>query len=227
MGVDHELRLDSDRLRRYRLDRARAAPDAGGCGAFLLFCFCGIRYPTSTWIGGALGDKMTRYALLSQGGEPVLRDFGSAARHRNPARHDLALRSYREAGHEPVPGPERTNAQEPPAAIGYGKPSWTVCLCYAPYAEHLPVPHAEHLPVSRTPSTCRCPARCSARCAPPPRDAESFRRTARPAGGRAAGTGRGVPCRRGGGPGAAGPLASLSWPVPRRTGARAAPCRRT
>ncbi len=29
-------------------------------------------------------------------------------------------------------------------------------------------PHAEHLPVPRTPSTCRCPARCSARCAPPP-----------------------------------------------------------
>ncbi|MEI6217253.1 MAG: M24 family metallopeptidase, partial [Actinomycetes bacterium] len=37
---------------------------------------------TQTWIGGALGDKMTRYALLTRdGGEPMLWDFGSAVRH--------------------------------------------------------------------------------------------------------------------------------------------------
>ncbi|HYG92481.1 MAG TPA: Xaa-Pro peptidase family protein, partial [Nocardioides sp.] len=51
------------------------------CGAFLLFDFYNIRYTTQTWIGGALGDKMTRYALLARGGEPMLWDFGSAARH--------------------------------------------------------------------------------------------------------------------------------------------------
>ena len=27
---------------------------------------------TSTWIGGALGDKMTRYALLTRSAEPML-----------------------------------------------------------------------------------------------------------------------------------------------------------
>jgi Xaa-Pro aminopeptidase len=55
--------------------------EASDCGAFLLFDFYNIRYTTQTWIGGALGDKMTRYALLTRGGEPMLWDFGSAARH--------------------------------------------------------------------------------------------------------------------------------------------------
>ena len=80
-GVDFEARVDFGRLRRYRLDRSRAALDASDCGAFLLFDFYNIRYTTQTWIGGALGDKMTRYALLTRSGEPVLWDFGSAARH--------------------------------------------------------------------------------------------------------------------------------------------------
>jgi Xaa-Pro aminopeptidase len=81
MGVDFEERVDFDRLRRYRLARAKESLAASGCGAFLLFDFYNIRYTTQTWIGGALGDKMTRYALLTEGGEPMLWDFGSAARH--------------------------------------------------------------------------------------------------------------------------------------------------
>jgi Xaa-Pro aminopeptidase len=80
-GVDFEERVDFDRLRRYRLDRSRTALNASDCGAFLLFDFYNIRYTTQTWIGGALGDKMTRYALLTRSGEPVLWDFGSAAKH--------------------------------------------------------------------------------------------------------------------------------------------------
>jgi len=80
-GVDFEDRVDFDRLRRYRLERSRAALNASDCGAFLLFDFYNIRYTTQTWIGGALGDKMTRYALLTRTGEPVLWDFGSAAKH--------------------------------------------------------------------------------------------------------------------------------------------------
>jgi len=80
-GVDYEQRVDFGRLRDYRLGRARAALESSECGAFLLFDFYNIRYTTQTWIGGALGDKMTRYALLARGHEPVLWDFGSAARH--------------------------------------------------------------------------------------------------------------------------------------------------
>jgi Xaa-Pro aminopeptidase len=81
MGVDYETRVDFDRLRRYRLGRAQVALAASGCGAFLLFDFYNIRYTTQTWIGGALGDKMIRYALLLPGKEPILWDFGSAVRH--------------------------------------------------------------------------------------------------------------------------------------------------
>ena len=82
MGVDYETRVDFNRLRRYRLERARKALAGSECGAFLLFDFYNIRYTTQTWIGGALGDKMTRYALLTRSGEgPTLWDFGSAARH--------------------------------------------------------------------------------------------------------------------------------------------------
>ncbi|MFB2585235.1 M24 family metallopeptidase [Herbiconiux liukaitaii] len=81
MGVDYEERVDFDRLRRYRLERAKAALEASDCGALLLFDFYNIRYTTSTWIGGALGDKMIRYCLLTRDDEPVLWDFGSAVKH--------------------------------------------------------------------------------------------------------------------------------------------------
>ncbi len=81
VGVDYEHRVDFDRLRRYRLERAQAALEASECGAFLLFDFYNIRYVTQTWIGGALGDKMIRYALLMRGQAPILWDFGSAVRH--------------------------------------------------------------------------------------------------------------------------------------------------
>src|SRR5450759_1291215 len=81
MGVDYEQRVDFDRLRRYRLASAKASLESSDCGAFLLFDFYNIRYTTQTWIGGALGDKMTRYALLTRDRGPTLWDFGSAARH--------------------------------------------------------------------------------------------------------------------------------------------------
>jgi len=81
MGVDYEERVNFDRLRQYRLARAMASLESSECGAFLLFDFYNIRYTTQTWIGGALGDKMTRYALLTRDRGPRLWDFGSAARH--------------------------------------------------------------------------------------------------------------------------------------------------
>ena len=80
-AVDFEQRVDFGRLRDYRLGRAKASLAGSECGAFLLFDFYNIRYTTQTWIGGALGDKMTRYALLTRDGEPMLWDFGSATRH--------------------------------------------------------------------------------------------------------------------------------------------------
>ena len=79
--VDWEERVNPDRLRTYRLGRAKAALAASDLGAVLLFDFTNIRYVTSTHIGEWARDKMTRYALLTRGGEPHLWDFGSAAKH--------------------------------------------------------------------------------------------------------------------------------------------------
>ncbi len=81
MAVDYEMRVDFARLRNYRVDRVHRALEASPCGAFLLFDFYNIRYATQTWIGGALGDKMIRYALVRRDAEPILWDFGSAVRH--------------------------------------------------------------------------------------------------------------------------------------------------
>jgi Xaa-Pro dipeptidase len=81
MNVDWEERWNVERLRTYRLARARAALEASEVGAVLLFDFNNIRYVTSTHIGEWARDKMTRYALLTRGGDPHIWDFGSAARH--------------------------------------------------------------------------------------------------------------------------------------------------
>jgi Xaa-Pro dipeptidase len=81
LNVDWEERWNVDRLRTYRLGRAREALAASDVGAVLLFDFNNIRYVTSTHIGEWARDKMTRYAWLSRGGDPHVWDFGSAARH--------------------------------------------------------------------------------------------------------------------------------------------------
>jgi Xaa-Pro aminopeptidase len=50
-------------------------------GALLSFDFSNIRYMTSTHIGTWAMDKLIRFALLPRGGQPIVWDFGSAARH--------------------------------------------------------------------------------------------------------------------------------------------------
>ncbi len=81
MNVDFEERVDFSRLRAYRLSRARAALDASELGALLLFDINNIRYVSATMIGEWARDKVARYTLLTRGGEPIVWDFGSAARH--------------------------------------------------------------------------------------------------------------------------------------------------
>jgi Xaa-Pro aminopeptidase len=80
-GVDWENRLDTDRLRTERLAKLKAELDRSDLGAVLTFDFHNIRYMTSTHIGTWAMDKMIRFALLPRGGDPVLWDFGSAAKH--------------------------------------------------------------------------------------------------------------------------------------------------
>jgi len=81
MAVDWEKRIDFDRLRRDRLERAKAALQASDLGALLLFDPNNLRYITSTAIGTWERDKNIRFTLLPRDGDPVLWDFGSAARH--------------------------------------------------------------------------------------------------------------------------------------------------
>ncbi len=81
MGVDFEERVDFDRLRSYRLARAKEALENSDLGALLLFDINNVRYVSATMIGEWARDKATRYVLLPRGGEPIVWDFGSAARH--------------------------------------------------------------------------------------------------------------------------------------------------
>jgi Xaa-Pro aminopeptidase len=80
-AVDWEERVDLDRLRTQRLGRLKASLDRSELGALLSFDFHNIRYMTSTHIGTWAMDKLIRFALLPRGAEPVVWDFGSAARH--------------------------------------------------------------------------------------------------------------------------------------------------
>jgi len=81
MGVDFEERVDYRRMHRYRLARAQAALEKSECGSLLLFDDNNVRYVTSTKIGEWARDKLSRFALLIRGQDPILWDFGSAAMH--------------------------------------------------------------------------------------------------------------------------------------------------
>jgi Xaa-Pro aminopeptidase len=80
-AVDWEERVDLDRLRRERLARLNAQLERSEFGAVLAFDFANIRYMTATHIGTWAIDKFIRFALLVRGAEPIVWDFGSAARH--------------------------------------------------------------------------------------------------------------------------------------------------
>ena len=79
--VDFETRVDFQRLRKYRLSRAKNALKNSGLGALILFDVNNIRYITGTKIGEWERDKLCRFALLAGDEEPFVWDFGSAAVH--------------------------------------------------------------------------------------------------------------------------------------------------
>jgi Xaa-Pro aminopeptidase len=81
MAVDWEERVNIERLRQDRLNRIKAALKKSELGALLCFDMNNIRYITATHIGTWAMDKLVRYSLLAQDDEPILWDFGSAARH--------------------------------------------------------------------------------------------------------------------------------------------------
>ena len=66
---------------RERLARAKQLLEESELGALLCFDMDNIRYITATHIGTWAIDKLGRFSLLPQDDEPIIWDFGSAARH--------------------------------------------------------------------------------------------------------------------------------------------------
>jgi Xaa-Pro aminopeptidase len=81
MGIDWEERANFERLRNERLARIKKLLKESELGALLCFDMSNIRYITATHIGTWAMDKLARFSLLMQDDEPILWDFGSAARH--------------------------------------------------------------------------------------------------------------------------------------------------
>src|SRR5438874_11014061 len=80
MHVDWEERVDFRRLHAYRLGRARQAIADAGVGAVLLFDMNNVRSLASTTFGEWARDTVARFAILTRTGDPILWDFGSAAK---------------------------------------------------------------------------------------------------------------------------------------------------
>ena len=104
-AVDWEQRVDFDRLRTERLARLKEHLERSELGALLSFDLANIRYMTATHIGTWAMDKLIRFALLPRGGEPVVWDFGSAARH-----HQL-YNPWLDHSRAPTPRRGRTGAR--------------------------------------------------------------------------------------------------------------------
>src|SRR3974377_1101141 len=81
MALRCENRIDMDRLRRERLQRAKDLLKQSSMGSLLCFDMNNVRYLTATHIGTWAQDKENRFTLLPQNDEPILWDFGSAAKH--------------------------------------------------------------------------------------------------------------------------------------------------
>jgi len=71
-GADWQYRVDFDRLRKERLQRAREQMDAHDLGALVLFAGANIRYVTGSYQGNWKYNINIRYVVLPNGGEPVL-----------------------------------------------------------------------------------------------------------------------------------------------------------
>ena len=71
-GADWQHRVDFDRLRKDRLQRLRDQMTAHDLGALVLFAGANIRYATASYQGNWKYNINIRYAVLPNGGEPVL-----------------------------------------------------------------------------------------------------------------------------------------------------------
>jgi Xaa-Pro aminopeptidase len=71
-GADWQYRVDFDRLRKERLQRARDAMQAAGLGAMVLYAGANVRYVTGSYQGNWKYNIDIRYCVLPADGEPIL-----------------------------------------------------------------------------------------------------------------------------------------------------------
>ncbi len=71
-GADWQYRVDFDRLRKERLAKLQEQMVAQDLGALVLFAGANIRYATASYQGNWKYNINIRYAVVPNGGEPVL-----------------------------------------------------------------------------------------------------------------------------------------------------------
>jgi Xaa-Pro aminopeptidase len=86
-AADWQYRVDFDRLRKDRLAKVREQMNIHELGALVLFAGANIRYVTSSYQGNWKYNINIRYAVLPNGGEPVL--FETAGSDLHCAKIDL------------------------------------------------------------------------------------------------------------------------------------------
>ncbi|HEX6540399.1 MAG TPA: Xaa-Pro peptidase family protein [Ktedonobacterales bacterium] len=86
-GTDYQDRVNFDRLRKGRLERAKQMMEKHDLGALVLFQGANIRYVTASYQGNWKYNIFIRYAVLPRGGEPYL--FETAGSDMQCARIDL------------------------------------------------------------------------------------------------------------------------------------------
>ena len=135
MGVDYEQRVDFDRLRALP---ARAGPGVArgraSAGRSCSSTSTTSATPPSTWIGGALGDKMTRYALLAARRRAAAVGLRVGGKHHKlyspwldprrtaaPACSACAARSPRRVGLMETPSPRSRECSRRPASPTAGR----------------------------------------------------------------------------------------------------------
>jgi len=82
VGMDWEERINWQRMREYRVARTREAMSRHGLGAMLFMYDENVRYVTSTLTPGWNRLKPgLRYAMITEGGEPILFEQGDIGIH--------------------------------------------------------------------------------------------------------------------------------------------------
>jgi Xaa-Pro aminopeptidase len=71
-GADWQYRVDFERLRKERLQRARDAMREADLGALILYAGANVRYVTGSYQGNWKYNIDIRYCVLPSGGEPIL-----------------------------------------------------------------------------------------------------------------------------------------------------------